>query len=136
MFATTVDFAADEVLALLEQGDPTSEDLWRFGVLQLLDEYDSLRKHQGSEAAIEVFCIEPKLTGHSGLDASFAALACWLATRDGWQAPKWARDPQRVARPWWFVSSSEYGRAWAMVQSPGEFRIRGVFITNTALLRA
>ncbi len=136
MFATTVDFAADEALALLNNGDPTSEDLWRFGVLQLLDEYDSLLRHTGPITAIEVFQVAPKLTGHTGLDASFAALACWLATRDGWQARTWAKNPQRVARPWWFVSSSEYGRAWAMVQSPGEFRIRGVFITNTALLRA
>ncbi len=136
MFETTVDFAADEALTLLAQNDPTSEDIWRFGLLQLLDEYDSILRHQGLEAAMTVFKQEPKLTGHSGLDASFAALACWLATRDGWEAPKWARDPKRVARPWWFVSSSEYGRAWSMVQSPGEFRIRGIFITNTALLRA
>ncbi len=136
MFATTADFAADEVLALRAQGDLTSEEVWRFGVLQLLDEYDSMLRHQGLEAAASVFEQEPKLTGHTGLDASFAALACWLATRDGWQEPNWARDPKRVARPWWFVSRSEYGRAWAMVQSPGEFRIRGVFITNTALVRA
>ena len=42
----------------------------------------------------------------------------------------------RVAQPWWIVSESAYGRAWAMVQSPAQFRIRGVFITDTALLRA
>jgi hypothetical protein len=136
MFSTTVDFAADEILALCEQGDPGSEEIWRFGVLQLLDEYNSILRHQGIAPAARVFDEEPKLTGHSGLDAAFAALACWLATRDGWQEPLWARDPQRVSRPWWFVSTSQYGRSWAMVQSPGEFRIRGVFITNTALLRA
>ena len=83
----------------------------------------------------KVFAYEPALTGHSGLDAAYAALACWLAHRDGWEAPGWARDPDRVARPWWFVSDSAYGRAWALAQSPGEFRIRGVFITDTALAR-
>ena len=43
---------------------------------------------------------------------------------------------ERVARPWWFVSASDYGRAWAMRESPGQFRIRGEFITGTALQRA
>jgi hypothetical protein len=47
----------------------------------------------------------------------------------------WTGRCPRVARPWWFVSSSAYGRAWALAQSPGQFRIRGVFITDTALLR-
>jgi hypothetical protein len=62
-------------------------------------------------------------------------LACWLADRDGWRAPQWTLADDRLARPWWFASSSAYGRAWAMVQSPAQFRIRGVFITETALQR-
>jgi hypothetical protein len=121
--------------AIVDAGSMESEALWRFGVLQLLDDYDSVIRHQGVAEAARMFAEEPALTGHSGLDAAYAAMACWLAYRDGWQAPSWARDPGRVARPWWFVSNSAYGRAWAMVQSPGEFRIRGVFITDTALTR-
>ena len=113
----------------------SSEALWRFGVLQRLDDYESTRRANGVEAASALFARAPTPTGHSGLDAALAALACWLAARDGWEAPPWARDPARVARPWWFVSESDYGRAWALVQSPGEFRIRGVFITDTALDR-
>jgi len=127
--------AAEQARVLVDSGSAGSEALWRFGVLQLLDDYDSILRHEGVAAASEVFADAPALTGHSGLDAAFAALACWLAQRDGWTAPQWARDPQRVARPWWFVSDSAYGRAWALVQSPGEFRIRGVFITDTALAR-
>lgn len=127
--------AADSARALVDSGTVGSEALWRFGVLQLLDDYDSVLRHKGVSAAAQVFEQEPGGTGDTGLDAAYAALACWLAHRDGWTAPAWARDPQRVARPWWFVSESAYGRAWALVQSPGEFRIRGVFITDTALIR-
>ncbi len=127
--------AAGSARMLVAAGSAGSEALWRFGVLQLLDDYDSVLRHEGVNAAAGVFADEPAPTGHSGLDAAYAALTCWLAKRDGWAAPEWARDPSRVARPWWFVSDSAYGRSWALVQSPGEFRIRGVFITDTALAR-
>ena len=113
----------------------SSEYLWRFGVLQFLDDYESTRRHDGVERAASLLTDEPVATGHSGVDAAFAALACWLADRDAWAAPAWALSDARVSRPWWFVSESAYGRAWAMVQSPAQFRIRGVFITDTALLR-
>ena len=127
--------AAVAVGALLSGGPVSGEDLWRFGVLQLLDDYESVRARDGVDAAARLMADAPELTGHSGLDAAFAGLACWLADRDGWRAPGWALADDRVARPWWFVSSSAYGRAWAMVQSPAQFRIRGVFITDTALQR-
>lgn len=127
--------AAQEVQSLLDGGRDLSEDLWRFGVLQLLDDYSSVLASEGVLSAARVFVQEPARTGHSGIDAAFAALACWLADRDGWIAPDWALDPTRVARPWWFVSESAYGKAWALVQSPGQFRVRGVFITDTALQR-
>jgi hypothetical protein len=135
MSTATVAQAAREVQSMLDGALPPGEDLWRFGVLQLLDDYESLKRHRGAQMASEVLAVEPPRTGHSGVDASFAALTCWLADRDGWTSPAWALDPSRVARPWWFVSSSAYGRAWALAQSPGQFRIRGVFITDTALLR-
>jgi len=128
--------AAAAVRSLLSGGPVTSEDLWRFGVLQLLDDYESAHAREGVDAAAQLMSEAPGPTGHSGLDAAFAGLACWLADRDGWRAPVWALAEERVARPWWFVSSSDYGRAWAMRESPGQFRIRGVFITGTALQRA
>jgi hypothetical protein len=127
--------AARVVRSLIARESVTSEGLWRFGVLQLLDDYESVLSQHGLDSARSLMTDEPESTGHSGLDAAFAGLACWLADRDGWQAPRWALDAKRVARPWWFVSSSAYGRAWAMVQSPAQFRIRGVFITDTALQR-
>ena len=128
--------AAATARSLLSAGPVSSEDLWRFGVLQLLDDYESVRVRDGVDAAARLMAKAPGSTSHSGLDASFAGLACWLADRDSWAAPAWALSEGLVARPWWFVSSSAYGRAWAMVQSPAQFRIRGVFITDTALRRA
>jgi len=133
--STAVD-AAEAVRHLQDNGDASDEDLWRFGILQLLDDYESMRASQGQDSAVALLTVEPPMTGHSGFDAALAALVCWLADRDTWVAPAWAYSNTRVARPWWFVTPSAYGRAWALVQSPAQFRIRGVFITNTALLRA
>jgi len=83
--------------------------------------------------AARAFAQEPARTGHRA--------STWLPwhvgslTVVGWIAQYWSLDPTRVARPWWFVSESAYGKAWALVQSPGQFRVRGVFITDTALQR-
>jgi hypothetical protein len=133
--STAVDAAA-VVRHLQEDGNASDEDLWRFGILQLLDDYESVRASDGLERAAALLTAEPPMTGHSGFDAAVAALVCWLADRDRWTAPPWSYSNSRVAKPWWFVTPSAYGRTWAMVQSPAQFRIRGVFITNTALLRA
>lgn len=102
--------AAGSVRALVASGSEGSEALWRFGVLQLLDDYDLVLCRDGVGAAARVFADEPALTGHSGLDAAYAALACWLAHRDGWEVPGWARDPDRLARPWWFVTDTVLAR--------------------------
>lgn len=95
--------AAAAVRSLLFARPVSSEDLWRFGILQLLDDYESIRAHNSVDAAARLMGEAPEPTGHSGLDAAFAGLACWLADRDGWDAPAWARAEERVARPWWVV---------------------------------
>lgn len=51
MFSTSADFETDEILAMRGRRDLGSEEIWRFGVLQLLDEYDSILRHQGKEPA-------------------------------------------------------------------------------------
>lgn len=136
MWGNTIDAAACTAIDLIASGRDDSEDLWRFVVLQLLDDYESTKASGGIAEAAALLQAAPRLTGHSGVDAALAALTCWLADRDGWEAPAWAVSADRAALPWWFVSSSAYGPAWAMVQSPAHFRIRGVFITDTALQRA
>ena len=59
---------------MLARNSVSSEHLWRFGVLQLLDDYESVRRHDGADAAAMMFMEAPGSTGDSGLDAAFAQL--------------------------------------------------------------
>jgi hypothetical protein len=70
------------------------------------------------------------------VDAAFAAMAEYLARRDGWTVPAWARLPEREAWSWWFVTDLRGLHPQALVESPSSFRRRGVFITSGALQRA
>jgi hypothetical protein len=70
------------------------------------------------------------------VDAAFAAMAEYLARRDGWTVPFRARLSEREAWPWWFVTGLRGVHARALVESPFSFRRRGVFITSGALDRA
>jgi hypothetical protein len=70
------------------------------------------------------------------VDAAFAAMAEYLARRDGWEVPSWARLPGREAWPWWFVTDLRGLHPRALVESSPSFRRRGVFITSGALDRA
>ena len=70
------------------------------------------------------------------MDAAFAAMAEYLARRDGWTVPAWAALPEREAWPWWFVTDLRGLHPRALVESPSSFRRRGVFITDGALERA
>jgi hypothetical protein len=78
----------------------------------------------------------PRATGDTRVDAAFAAMAEYLARRDEWTVPSWARLPEREAWPWWFVSDLRGMHPRALVESPSSFRRRGVFITSGALERA
>jgi hypothetical protein len=78
----------------------------------------------------------PRSTGDIRVDAAFAAMAEYLARRDGWEVPSWARLPGREAWPWWFVTDLRGLHPRALVESPSSFRRRGVFITSGALDRA
>ena len=77
----------------------------------------------------------PRSTGDSRVDAAFAAMAEYLARRDGWMVPSWARLPEREAWPWWFVTDLRGLHPRARVESPSSFRRRGVFIISGALDR-
>ncbi|AYD90141.1 hypothetical protein D5R93_09265 [Actinomyces lilanjuaniae] len=91
---------------------------WRFGVLQTLDDYTSCLRRGGTSVASQVFTREPPPTGAVEVDAAFAALADWLAGRDGWQAPAWVEDPGRVCPARWYLRVIEIFRSEADVQSP------------------
>lgn len=130
----TVGDAATVARALLAEGKPL-KTVWRFAILQLLDDYSSVLRHEGVEAAERIWLTAPASTGDVRVDAALAALAEHLGRRDGWRAPPWARDPSREATPWWFVAELQGFHPRALVESPSSFRRRGVFITSDALER-
>lgn len=117
-------------------GGESLDAAWRFGVLQTLDDYQSVSRRAGVDVAAGVFAEEPEPTGSSQVDAAFAALAAHLALRDGWVAPSWVDAPTRRAEHPWFPAVPEMWRADACEQSPAAFRCRGVFITERSLNRA
>lgn len=120
--------------ALISDGE--APDLcWRFGVLQTLDDYTSALRRGGPDLAAEVFTDEPPRTGSVEVDAAFAALAAYLAERDGWPAPAWTLDPSRRARSW-YPDVPAIFHADADRESPEAFRRRGIFITSRSLARA
>lgn len=109
--------------------------VWRYPLLQLLDDYTSAVAQLGIEVGASVWADEPPRTGEPRVDAAFAAMAEHLARRDGWPVPAWASDPSRETPEWWFVTDLVGMHPTALVESPLSFRKRGVFITRDALLR-
>lgn len=131
----TADEAAASAAAMLADGERLSL-LWRYVLVQMLDDYSSVLRHKGTEAAARMWSEAPRRTGDGRVDAAFAAMAEYLARRDGWTVPSWARLPEREAWPWWFVTDLRGLHPRALVESPSSFRRRGVFITDGALARA
>jgi hypothetical protein len=131
----TVDQAAGNAIAMIEEGERLSR-LWRYVFVQMLDDYTSVLHHRGVQAAARMWESVPRETGDLRVDAAFAAMAEYLARRDGWAVPAWARLPEREAWPWWFVTDLRGLHPRALVESPSSFRRRGVFITSAALDRA
>jgi hypothetical protein len=99
----TADQAAGSAIAMLRDGERLSR-LWRYVFAQMLDDYMSVRRHAGILAAARMWAGAPRSTGDNRVDAAFAAMAEYLARRDGWAVPSWARLPEREAWPWWFVT--------------------------------
>ena len=131
----TADNAALVAAEMLAEGERLSR-LWRYVFAQMLDDYTSVLRHAGVAAAAQMWTEAPRPTGDTRVDAAFAAMAEYLARRDGWTVPSWASLSEREAWPWWFVTDLRGLHAQALVESPSSFRRRGVFITSGALDRA
>ena len=130
---TAADNAA-HCAVLLAAGD-TSEECWRFGILQTLDDYASTLRRGGTALAAAVLASEPAPTGSTRVDAAFAALADHLAERDGWPFPAWAMNSARRTDGWYPAVPAIF-RAEAERDSPWAFRERGILITGRSLSRA
>jgi hypothetical protein len=126
--------AAIQAQQTLAKGEPLLA-VWRYCLVQLLDDYTSEARRAGAGQASRRFEEEPAATGSAEVDAGLAALAEHLARRDGWSAPAWARSAGRYTQHWWFVTPLRGMHATALQQSPPSFRKRGVFITADALSR-
>lgn len=109
-------------------------DCWRFGVLQSLDAYESLLRLHGVDTAAGVFRMEPPACGAAEIDAALAALAEFLAARDGWDVPAWALVEDRSVGEW-FVSGVPAFEEWARQESPVAFARRGIWVTRGGLER-
>ena len=87
---------ADE---LLLEGE-TLQSVWRYVIVQLLDDYSHDLVRHGASVASQRFSREPPPTGSTEVDAALAALAEYLARRDDWPLPSWARKPGRYSARW------------------------------------
>jgi hypothetical protein len=138
MAATSVglDAAGAALLAdeLLAEGE-TLQAVWRYAIIQLLDDYSRDLARAGASVASRRFDREPPVTRSVEVDAALAALAEYLARRDNWLVPSWARKPGRYSDKWWFVTPLRGMHATALQESPASFRTRGIFITSGALSR-
>lgn len=134
MTGLTAAAAAVQAQRMLAEGESLLA-VWRYCLIQLLDDYTGEAKRLGAERAARRFDEEPAPTGASEVDAGLAAITEYLARRDGWTPPRWARNPGRYSQKWWFVTPLRGMHATALQQSPPSFRTRGVFITADALSR-
>jgi len=128
--------AAREARTILAEDPAALLDAWRFGVCQLIDDYQTARRHATPDLAAGLFKHSPAPCGDCRFDAALAALGEHLARRDSRTPPTWVFEPERYAQPWWFVSGFSSLRAMELVQSPLAFRKRGVFIRDGDLVRA
>jgi hypothetical protein len=119
---------------LLLEGEKL-QSVWRYAIVQLLDDYSHDLARSGASVASQRFNREPPATRSAEVDAALAALAEYLARRDNWPLPSWASKPGRYSDQWWFVTPLRGMHATALQESPPSFRTRGVFITAGALSR-
>lgn len=119
---------------LIRKGEPL-DSVWRFGILQTLDDYRSTVARGGVSLGAAVFDAEPAPTGSAEIDAAFAALAEYLAEQDGWRPPSWLTGGERVSGDW-YPAVPDIFREEAEAFSPRAFRSRGIYITPRSLARA
>jgi len=86
--------------------------------------------------AEEPALIEPHLQDDGVADAYLAAAAAWLSHQHGFAAPEWARESRRVLIKPFFAAKTHGLRMVLLQESPAEFRVRNIFVSANALVRA
>lgn len=99
---------------------------WRL-IAEMLEEY----RHEPAQERAALLEEEPPTTGSERWDVFLAALAEYLATRDGRGVAAWT-SKRRLAT-FWFPFDSAAARVDAVVHAPASFRSRGIFVAPQEL---
>lgn len=99
---------------------------WRL-IAEFLEEY----RHEPTADRAALLAAEPPSTGEERWDVFLAALAEYLAARDGRGVAEWARERRLSA--FWFPFNTAAARVDALVHAPASFRSRGIFIAPAEL---
>lgn len=129
---TTATLASDlAAIVATAYDDRTERDAcWRF-VVQFVDDFVRADATARSHAVAD----RPPTSGSRRWDAFVAALVDHLCRAHGVRVPRWVHDAAFVLDEWWFPSGYESLHATALVESPGAFAVRGIFLTGQALAR-
>jgi hypothetical protein len=99
---------------------------WRL-IAEFLEEY----RWESIDTRLVLLTQEPASTGDERWDVFLAALAEYLAARDGRAAPAWVES--RSLRRFWFPFNTRAARVDAVVHAPAAFRRRGVYVAAQEL---
>lgn len=92
----------------------------------MISEFLEEHRHEPRERRLELLQQEPAPTGDERWDVFLAALAEYLAAKDGRRGPRWCE--QRHLYRFWFPFNTPLARAEAIVRAPAAFRRRGVMV--------
>ena len=101
-------------------------DRWRL-VAEFLEDY----RWESTATRSALLEEEPAPTGDDQWDVFLAALAEYVAARDGRAASPWTE--RRSLRRFWFPFNTRAGRVDALVHAPAAFRRRGIYVSPQEL---
>lgn len=107
---------------------------WFYGLLQLVDYYESALARGGVDFASGTFNRAPAIAPPR-IGASLASAAEHFAARDGWDAPRWARAQAPLDEEW-FVDEVPAFCSLQRRESPPAFAKRRIYVFANALERA
>ena len=106
---------------------PADERLrWRY-IAEFLEEFS----WEPPVERLRLLAEAPATTGDERWDTFLAALAEYLAARDGRGTPEWVGF--RPLRRFWFPFNTRAARADAIVHAPAAFRSRGIYVSPQEL---
>jgi hypothetical protein len=98
---------------------------------RLIAEFQEEYRWEPVDARRGLLAAEPSGTGNERWDVFLAALAEYLAARDGQGAPSWVES--RSLRRLWFPFNTRAARVDALVHAPAASRRRGVYVAAQEL---